>query len=78
MLNTYSVVFTGGRNTCINTRVHSDPLRQPAAATEYSPLLLPPTRVRVRRPGKKRFRATVPQRLTIGPEIGSEVNAPLN
>jgi hypothetical protein len=35
-------------------------------------------RVRVRRPGRKRFRATVPQRLTIGPEIGSEVNAPLN
>eukprot|EP01047_Picozoa_sp_COSAG01_P037261 COSAG01_NODE_2951_length_6804_cov_32.584489_1_plen_42_part_10 len=34
-------------------------------------------RVRVRRPGKKRFRATVPQRLTIGPEIGSEVNAHL-
>ena len=46
MLNTYSVVFTGGRNTCINTRVHSDPPRQPAAATEYSPLLLPPSRVR--------------------------------
>ena len=41
MLNTYSVVFTGGRNTCINTRVHSDPPRQPAAETEYSPLLLP-------------------------------------
>ena len=46
MLNTYSVVFTGGRNTCINTRVHSDPPRQPAAATEYSPLLFPPSRVR--------------------------------